>query len=509
MARRKKREAHLHKVLGVPALFSTAYGNVGSSIYYALGVVALYALGLTPLVFGLTGLLFVMTAFSYAEATTIFPEAGGSSSFARHTFNEFVSFGAGWALMLDYIITIAISAFFVPNYLATFWPILKTWPYDSIGGIAVIVFLVVINIFGIKEAARLNIVLAIADLGTQVLLAVVGLFVFLSPRLLITQIHFGTAPTLHQFIYGISIGTVAYTGIETISNMAEESSNPGRDVPRAVKFVLVAVLGVYLAISMVGLSAMPVHYNELPVNPKTKVILPVAVQPAPGKEAATGPWVLKSDPSQPVYAPVVAAKLLISPASPKSDQLKATGKIYLKERAVGDQDLGHAARHRLGGRPAAGHRPEPAARSLLDAYPAGALDRPAGGHHPDHRHQRRHHRLVAAGLLDGRSQAAPADPLPRAPDALHAVCLDRLVRHHRFDPHPAGQNRPSGRPVCLRRDDLVHRRPRVRGGAALQVARHRTALEGAAERPRGQGDRAAHGGDRRHRHGHGLGRGRR
>ena len=139
----------------------------------------------------LTGLLFVTTAFSYAEATTMFPEAGGSSSFARHTFNEFVSFGAGWALMLDYIITIAISAFFVPNYLAAFWPLLKTWPYNSIGGILVIVFLVTINIIGIKEAARLNIVLAILDLSTQVLLAVVGLFVFLSPKLLITQIHLG------------------------------------------------------------------------------------------------------------------------------------------------------------------------------------------------------------------------------------------------------------------------------------------------------------------------------
>ena len=146
VARRKKREGHLHKVLGVPALFSTAYGNVGSSIYYALGVVALSALGLTPVVFMLTGLLFVTTAWSYAEATTMFPEAGGSSSFARHTFNEFVSFGAGWALMLDYIITIAISAFFVPNYLATFWPILKTWPYNSIGGIVTIIFVVVINV---------------------------------------------------------------------------------------------------------------------------------------------------------------------------------------------------------------------------------------------------------------------------------------------------------------------------------------------------------------------------
>jgi basic amino acid/polyamine antiporter, APA family len=235
MARRKKREGQsLQKTIGVPALFSTAYGNVGSSIYYALGVVAASALGLTPVVFMLTGLLFVTTAFSYAEATTMFPEAGGSSSFARHTFNELVSFGAGWALMLDYIITMAISAFFVPNYLAAFWPLLKVWPYNSIGGIAVIAFLVAINIVGLKEAARINIILAILDLGTQVLLALVGVFVFVSPKLLITQIHLGVAPTWHQLIYGISIGTVAYTGIETISNMAEESSDPGRDVPKAV-----------------------------------------------------------------------------------------------------------------------------------------------------------------------------------------------------------------------------------------------------------------------------------
>ena len=325
MARRKKREGQsLHKVLGVPALFSTAYGNVGSSIYYALGVVAASAMGLTPVVFMLTGLLFVTTAFSYAEATTMFPEAGGSSSFARHTFNEFVSFGAGWALMLDYIITIAISAFFVPNYLAAFWPVLKTWPYNSLGGILTIALLVTINIVGIKEAARINIILAILDLGTQVLLALVGLFVFLSPKILITQIHLGTAPTWHQLIYGISIGTVAYTGIETISNMAEESSNPGRDVPRAVKYVLAAVLGVYFAISMVGLSAMTVNYNVLPVDPQTKMTLPVPVQPASGEQAETGPYVFKSDPTQDVYVRVDNKNLHALVVKP----VEATGEIF-------------------------------------------------------------------------------------------------------------------------------------------------------------------------------------
>ena len=119
------------------------------------------------------------------------PEAGGSSSFARRAFNEFVSFGAGWALMLDYIVTVAISAFFVPNYLAVFWPALKTQPYNGIGGIVTIAFLVVINVIGIKEAARLNIVLALLDLATQVLLMIIGVVLLLEPSLLIDQVQLG------------------------------------------------------------------------------------------------------------------------------------------------------------------------------------------------------------------------------------------------------------------------------------------------------------------------------
>src|SRR5215510_2787190 len=131
----------LKKTVGVPGLFATAYGNVGSSIYYALGLVALHALGLTPVVFILAGGLFALTAKTYAEGASMFPEAGGSSSFARHAFNEVASFFAGWALTLDYIITIAISAFFVPHYLGAFFPGLRHNPGDIFGGIAVIVVL--------------------------------------------------------------------------------------------------------------------------------------------------------------------------------------------------------------------------------------------------------------------------------------------------------------------------------------------------------------------------------
>src|SRR5512133_2202126 len=151
----------LQRVLGVNALFSTAYGNVGSSIYYALGLVASFALGLTPVVFVITGFIFFLTAATYAEATAMYPEAGGSSSFARHAFNEFWSFFAAWAQMLNYVITIAISAYFVPHYLSIFWEPLKRNPWDIVGGAVVIVLLVLLNIVGIKEAAKLNILLAV------------------------------------------------------------------------------------------------------------------------------------------------------------------------------------------------------------------------------------------------------------------------------------------------------------------------------------------------------------
>src|SRR4051794_5246678 len=168
----------------------------------------------------------------------MFPEAGGSSSFARHAFNELASFIAGWALTLDYIITIAISAFFVPHYLGAFFPALTHGPGDVIGGIVVVAVLAALNIRGLKEAARLNLVLAVTDLATQVLLVGVGFVLILDPAVLIDQVHLGVAPTWSQLIFALSVAMVAYTGIETVSNMAEEAREPGHDVPKAVNLVL-------------------------------------------------------------------------------------------------------------------------------------------------------------------------------------------------------------------------------------------------------------------------------
>jgi basic amino acid/polyamine antiporter, APA family len=259
---RRRRQAHeLERVLGANALFATAYGNVGSSIYYALGVTAFFALGLTPVVFVIAGLFFAATAATYAEGTVSFPEAGGSSSFARHAFNEVVSFGAAWAQMLNYIITIAISAFFVPHYLSIFWGPLKESPWDIIGGAVVVVILVGLNIVGIQESARINVVLAGIDFGTQVLLVLLGFALVFSPHTLTRNVHFGTAPTWGHFLLAIPVGMIAYTGIETVSNLSEEARDPVRSIPRSILMVAIAVFAIYFTLPLIALSALPVRHG--------------------------------------------------------------------------------------------------------------------------------------------------------------------------------------------------------------------------------------------------------
>jgi basic amino acid/polyamine antiporter, APA family len=260
MARR--RLEGLERVLGVNALFSTAYGNVGSSIYYALGLVASFALGLTPVVFVITGIFFFWTAATYAEATAMYPEAGGSSSFARRAFNEFVSFFAAWAQMLNYIITVAISAFFVPHYIGgLFWEPLRSAPGDIIFGAGVIAVLAAINVIGVKESAGVNILLAVIDFMTQLLLVLVGAVLVFSPETLVDNVQLGIAPTWENFILAIPIGMIAYTGIETISNMAEEAKDERTTIPAAINRVRIAVYAIYFTLPAVALSALPVTRN--------------------------------------------------------------------------------------------------------------------------------------------------------------------------------------------------------------------------------------------------------
>jgi APA family basic amino acid/polyamine antiporter len=260
VARYRPKGVGLERVLGTRALASTAYGDVGSSIYYALGLVAIFALGMTPIVYLVAGLFFVATAMTYAEATANFPEAGGASSFARRAFNELASFIAGWAQVLNYVITVSISAFFVPHYLAVFWAPLGHSPGDIVGGIAIVVGLTTLNVVGVRESARINFVLALIDFATQLLLVGLGIALVLNVDTLIHNVHLGVAPRWNDLAVSIPVAMISYTGLETISNMSEEARMPRLIVPRAYKVLVVAVLAIYAFLPAVALSAMPVTH---------------------------------------------------------------------------------------------------------------------------------------------------------------------------------------------------------------------------------------------------------
>ena len=261
-----RRAAKMPRTLGAPSLFAACYGNVGSSIYYALGVTAAFALGLTPLALILAGFIFVTTALNYAEGTAALPHAGGSSSFARRAFNGPIGFLVGWVQLLNYTATVSISAYFAISYLGIFGKYLPLFDqmknndqWHVTATVVLIAALIVLNVIGIQESSVLNLVLAFTDLITQMVLVILGLVILLNIRHVIDNIHLGVAPTWGNFLASVSIAMVSYTGIETISNLSEEAKNPGKSVPRATFWVIAAVLFVSAFLPTIGVSVFPVH----------------------------------------------------------------------------------------------------------------------------------------------------------------------------------------------------------------------------------------------------------
>jgi basic amino acid/polyamine antiporter, APA family len=249
----------LQRVLDAPALFSVAYGEIASSIYVALGIIALHALGLTPEVLAIMGALFLVVSLSYAEGTTAIPETGGAATFVRRAFNDLAGFLTGWALFLDYLIVIALSALFLPHYLgaALKWGSLEHNPWDVVVGVAVVFGIAVLRLVRRSAFYRYGIVVAVLDLLTQLLLVVLGFAFLFSGDALTRGVSIGTHPTWHQIVFALPLAMLAYTGLETVANLAEETREPGRDLPRSLFSGIGLVVLIYVAIGLVALSAFP------------------------------------------------------------------------------------------------------------------------------------------------------------------------------------------------------------------------------------------------------------
>jgi APA family basic amino acid/polyamine antiporter len=256
MARKLPR---LQRVLDAPALASVAYGEVASSLYFALGIVALHALGFTPAVLAIVGVLFLVVTMSYAEGTTSIGETGGAATFVRVGFNDLAGFMTGWALFLDYLIVIALSALFFPHYLGLAIGVhsIAQRPGDVIVGCVVIAVIAVVRLFRRTKLYSLSFVVAGLDLVTQLLLVVLGFAFLFSPSALTRGLDVGMQPSWHQIAFALPLAFLAYTGLETVANFAEETRQPGRDLPRSLFLGIGAVVVVTVLIALVALSAFP------------------------------------------------------------------------------------------------------------------------------------------------------------------------------------------------------------------------------------------------------------
>ncbi|MGB2874917.1 MAG: universal stress protein [Gaiellaceae bacterium] len=253
----------LQRVLDAPALFSVAYGEVASSIYVALGIIALHALGLTPAVLALVGALFLVVSLSYAEGTAAIPETGGAATFVRRAFNDFVGFLTGWALFLDYLIVMALSALFLPHYLSAALKIdsLGHEPWDLVVAVCVIAGTAALRLVRRSAFYRYGIVVAMLDLVTQLGLVTLGFAFLFSGDALTRGISLGTEPSWHQIAFALPLAMLAYTGLETVANLAEETREPGRDLPRSLFSGIGLVVVIYVAIAVVALSAFPADHG--------------------------------------------------------------------------------------------------------------------------------------------------------------------------------------------------------------------------------------------------------
>ncbi len=288
----------MRRLLGVPFLYTAAASAVGFSVYFSIGVVADYGLGLTPLIFLAAGLMFALTTLTYVEGGAMFRERGGSSMFARHAFNELVSFIAGWAILIDYAIVIAAAAITVPHYLTPISSEFAEGGAEIVVAAAVIVFVAMVNVLGITGANRQTrlVALAFADLVLQLAVIGIGVAVLWDPSALTDNLEVFGSPSLEDAIYAAVVATIAFAGIEAASDLAPDLEFEPDDLRRVLTAGSVVVPLMYAGIAAIALMAVPVVpgadgpetalAGDLVENP----ILGVVQQFEPGWLASTMEW---------------------------------------------------------------------------------------------------------------------------------------------------------------------------------------------------------------------------
>lgn len=253
--------------LGAPTLFAVVWTSLASAIYFALGVVGELALGLTPVVFFAAGLFFGLTAMTYVEGSSLHQERSGATVFARYAFNELWSFVAGWAILLDFLILVAVTALAATNYLAVFWEPLGGGAVEAVACVAIIGYVAIRNIrgFSASRARRVG-ALVIGDLALQAFIVVLGLILFLQPGVLTDEIDLGVAPTWEDLVFALTLATVAFTGLESAAGLAGELRVSRAALRRLITSAAGSVLLIYTGIALVAVTALPIENGRSPLE---------------------------------------------------------------------------------------------------------------------------------------------------------------------------------------------------------------------------------------------------
>ena len=253
--------------LGSPTLFAIVWTSLASAIYFSLGVVAENALGLTPLVFLGAAVFFALTAMTYVEGASLHQERAGSTVFARYAFNELVSFVAGWAVLLDFLILIAVTAFVAVNYLAAFWSPLGEGVTELAIALAIIGYVAARNVRGLSGFTRERIAaLVLVDIALQLLIIGFGIWLVADLDGLLDSIELGTSPRWEDVMFALTVSTVAFTSLESAAGLAGEVSVGRRGLRRLVASATASVLVVYVGISLVAVAALPVTPGASPLR---------------------------------------------------------------------------------------------------------------------------------------------------------------------------------------------------------------------------------------------------
>ncbi len=253
---------------GSQRLAAIVWTSLAAAIYFSLGSVTEHALGLTPLVFLGTGVFFVLTAMTYAEGASMHPERAGSTVFARYAFNELWSFVAGWAVLLDFLILIAVTAFSATNYAAAFWePLGAGWPEMAMA-LTIIAYVAVRNIRTQGAGLRRERVtaLVVADIVLQLLVIVVGAILVVDIPAITDTIDLGTSPTWEDLIFALTVATVAFASLESAAGLAGEVQIGRRALKRLIAGATASVILIYVGISFVAVAALPITPGEAPLT---------------------------------------------------------------------------------------------------------------------------------------------------------------------------------------------------------------------------------------------------